>query len=88
MSLPTRGGALLVEYGGGASGTAKLLFYGKGAAGSSSLRDNRPRMLQKHEEVSKGKAAERGVVFLAVFFVWFLFLFLFLLLFVFLFWLP
>ena len=88
MSLPTRGGTLLLEYGGGASGTAKLLFYGKGAAGSTSLRDNRPRMLQKHEQVSKGKAAERRVVVLAVFFVWVVFLVLFLFLFLFPFWLP
>ena len=60
----------------------------KGAAGSTSLRDNRPRMLQKHEEVSKGKAAERRVVVLAVFFVCVVFLVLFLFLFLFPFWLP
>ena len=45
-------------------------------------------MLQKNEEVSKGKAAERRVVVLAVFFVWVVFLVLFLFLFLFPFWLP
>ena len=45
-------------------------------------------MLQKHEEVSKGKAAERSVFFLALFFVWVVFLVVFLFLFLFLFWLP
>ena len=48
----------------------------------------KPRMFQKHEEVSKGKAAESSVVFLAVFFVLVVFLVLFLLLFLFPFWLP
>ena len=49
---------------------------------------NRPRMLQQHEDVSKGKAAERRVVVLAVLFVWVVFLVLFLFLFLFPFWLP
>ena len=48
----------------------------------------KPRMFQKHEEVSKGKVAESSVVFLAVFFVLVVFLVLFLLLFLFPFWLP
>ena len=45
-------------------------------------------MLQKHEELSKGKAAETSVVFVAVFFVSVVFFVLFLLLFRFPFWLP